>query len=483
MARGGFSGFINTPKTATGTKAETNQYIDIVEKTLLNTQTAYGKVNTGEEADRVITGLRKLGGSMEVQERILKYENEKLGLNAKINDLQGDKDLFVSDLETTLKGVAQGSYNDIQGRLIPQYAEVYTDAASQYEDILSRKIASYGNAGDITGDSTAYLKELKEKADFYNQLANGYVWPDENGKLGANINASEIAVLVDTNPGTGRITRVDIVSANTVPKDYLPSDVTAKTSDTQDATALPMYLRAFKTVEDGKILYTSRVGDNVFKTAGKGEKDDNGVAVPTGILKFSAQAEEGRGFFKKLFRVGSAGDVEEDVASKGLDLSGATFDAYDIPDGALVKIGSRTFAQPKQGELYEITGKTADERKQNLGRFLTGNGLNEADVKTYYASRDFIYGGNGESKIKAVIDESYFKVGNGTVPGGNPSVVSPTPTATTSLRFSPGNEATGESASFFSQKNRPIGLDIQTESSTPAIVEKGKGFFRKLVGA
>ena len=480
MARGRLTGFIATPKK--GTTADSKDMVDIVEKTLIKNNTAYGEVNNPSEADKVIEGLRKLPQSLYVQDKVLTWENKRAELSGKIQENVSSLEMFKSGTESQLKNIAQVSYTDIKGKLIPSYASFYTDQAAAFEDMLQEKLSVRG--GGLSAEELAYRKTLNDKANFYNSLANAYIWPNEEGKLGAGLNSESIAVMVDTNPATGKINNVEIVPADGSDprfKDYMATDIKAKVSPNGDAENIPMFLRPSKTVVGGQVTLTSRLGDKVFQAD---VKNDTEEGLSKNVLKFQAEGKPGRNFVEKFFRMGSAGDVKEEVQNSGFSFDNTTFDSYDIPENSIVKIGAKTYIQPAQGQLYEIGGKTAEEKEANIGKFLSqSGGLTKDDLKVYYANRDFVYNPDGTSKTKAVIDDNFFKVGDGTLPGGTQSSIMsppPPPAPTNVVDDSALAPQGGEAQSFFQAKNRPTGITAAPARTANDLIEKGKGFFRSV---
>lgn len=483
-------------KTATNEK----NIVDLVVKSYLN-RTQYGEFNTTEEVDGAINALKTLPQTLDVQERIADLENTKLKIGAKLNDLLMEKNVFESDLNEALTEATRANLQNPK-QMIGSYAAILGDAFERYEsDIYNNVFKRYGTIDKVPAEVIDYRKQLQDKTKLYTSVFNAYNFVDPDTNEVGLLNPDAFAVQVDTNPATGKITRMELVPSGEVNREiYMRSDTPLQMIEGMPSKKLPIYLRTFDggMSEFNKPVRSAVLGGFVYSgvdTAGK--KDDVGTL---GIGELKVQ-KEGEGFFKGLGRAltpkwfgweenvfGRAQkDVADNLRNDGVLLKNFQFDSADIPNGAVLRMGSRIFYSTDQNnEVLEISGKTEDAKLKNLERYLQGVGKDPKIAgMPYFVDRSFLSAPDGSSRVKGKIDENYFAPPSpSTPPVVGASTVAPLPP--------PQEEAPQESffsgrPGFETKTSTPATLVTPKESlggvpSIPDIIEKGKSFFRSRLG-
>jgi hypothetical protein len=501
MARGQLSFIgVSYQKPSQG---DVNGMTDIIEKTAIN-RTAYGRVNTVQDAQTVIEALRAAPQTLYTQEKILDYENKKEQLVASAQDMMMSKDNFQETVQSKLKEAAKNNINNPR-QMMAEYAQIYSEYADAYDGYIEDKVLNqYGSDTKLPADVVNFGTQLREQASFHAGLYNAYNFADSQGRLGANafgdsLDTNAVAMVVQTNPMTGKISNVQYVPANQVPDGFMRTDIQSNVYGSEEAggvgqNKLPVFVQANE-VPDGKggVTLQARLGSLKFSGQKKGE---GGSATILEIQNIPG-----------WFNDAPINSVRKD----GLYLNDQsfTFDKHDIPNQSLVRAGSKTFFQGGDGGLYEIKGADDSERQANLDAYYRKWNVNPANVRTFFADKTYLSKDDGTPRVTGIIDKSTTQVDPSLSPAGistggsipmsagqgqtrgnglgiadaffaaaNP-VMAPATLATRAL----GQEAADGISSFFGVKNRPSSPDEPVTSragniSAPDVVEAGKSFFR-----
>ncbi len=479
------------------TKTESaSKVVSLLEKTYLN-RTKYGEFNTVDEVDGFIKTLQGLPQTTEVQEKIADMQNKKLQLGAKLNDILSEKNVFDTDLQEALGGAAKNNFTNLKS-LIGSYAAIYGDAADRYDqEILAKVGERYGTASNIPQETLDYRKKLADKAKLYSSMFNAYNVQDPNsGEIGM-LNPDNFAVVVDTNPTNGAIQHLDIVPSGEVDKNYMRTEVGVNVIPNIPNKKLPVYLRTndVGVTSDGKTIRGAQLGNITYQGATESTKDEG---ISAGVL---APHKENVGFFSKLNIFNDTPQEKlnksiDQIKDRGVDFnSGAyQFDSNQVPNEAVLRMGNRVFySTGKNDEILEITGKTSQEKQDNLNSYLKNVGKDPNKMLPYFITKDYLTAPDGSSRVKDKVDANFF---NPVAPSSSPTsfnTVSPqTPVAASNMPADLG---------FFAQRAAPktanstpetIAVNRQkkpgepTESSSGKIsigdvIEKGKSFFRNKI--
>lgn len=482
-------GFSKT-KSVSGDKT-----VSLLEKVYLN-RTQFGEFNTVEEVDGFINVLKGLPQTVEAQGKIAEMENKKLKFQGKLDDIFAEKNVFETDLEEALANSAQNNFRNLKG-LIGSYAAIYGDASARYdEELISKIVKRYGTTATIPEQTTAYRKELEEKAKMYATLFNSYNSQDpDTGEIGL-LNPNNFAVLVDTNPANGAIQRIDIVPSGQVGEGYMQSEVGMNIVPGLPNKKIPMYLRTNRIglTEDGRAIRGAQLGNISYEgTSDIASKDEN---VSKGILTIT---KKDVGFWSKLNIFNDTNNEKinqsiDQIKEGGINLdSGAyNFDNGAVPNESVLRMGNRLFySTGKDDEVLEMGGKNSAEKNSNLDMYLTNIGKNPNEMLPYFITNDYLYSSDGAYKVKDNVESDYFEAVTSPAPPTVFDAPPPAPEAgVSSLRTAPGffssqaPQPTAQSTpSGINRLNKP---DEARESSGGKlsindVVEKGKSFFRRRV--
>jgi len=472
-----------------------NSIIDIIEKSAIN-GTAYGKVNTVQDAQTVIDALRLAPQTLYTQEKILDYENKKEQLLASSQDMMMSKANFQEEVEMKLKSSAQKNINNPRA-MMAEYAQIYSEYADAYDGYIDDKVLrQYGSDTTLPADVVEFGTGLRKNASFHAGLYNAYNFADQDGRLGANafgegLDTNAVAMLVQTNPTTGKISGVRYVPANEVPGGFVRTDISSNVYGSEEAggagqNRLPVYAQANEVPDgEGGITLEARIGSLKFTGVKKG---DGGSAS---IM----EVQDIPGWFN---------DAPVDSVKKdGLYLNDQsfTFDAYDIPNQSLVRAGAKTYFQGGDGGLYEIKGANDTERQTNLDAYYRKWGVNSSNVRTFFADKTYLSKSDGTPRVTGSIDQNTTQVDPGMAPpagssnGSAPMSMGPGQTRGSGFGISdafafgakqvvaatplgPALAVAEGVSSFFNRKNTPSAPAEPVARTGNDVVEAGKSFFR-----
>ena len=481
------------------TAASEKNIVDLVVKSYLN-RTQYGEFNTVEEVDGAINALKGLPQTLDVQERIADLENTKLKISAKLNDLLMEKNIFDSDLNEALTEATRANFQNPK-QMIGSYAAILGDAFERYDtDIYNNVFKRYGTIDKVPAEVIDYRKKLEDKAKLYMNVFNSYNFVDPDTNEVGLLEPDAFAVVVDTNPASGKITRMELVPSGEVNRDiYMRTDTPLQVMEGMLSKKLPIYLRTFDggISEFGKPVRSSVLGGFVYSGVDTAAKKDDVGTLGVGELKVQ---KEGEGFFKGLGRAlvpkwfgweenvfGRAQkDVAQNLRDDGVLLKNFQFDSADIPNGAVLRMGSRIFYSTDQNnEVLEISGKNEEAKLKNLKKYLQGVGKDPKIANMpYFVDRSFLVAPDGSSRVKGTIDENYFApVSPSTQSVVGASTVAPilTPQEIPQDTF-----FSSRQQSFETKTSTPAVMPAKESSggfpSIPDIIEKGKSFFRNKLG-
>lgn len=464
-------------------EASSDQMIRILEKTYLN-RTANGEFSNVAEVEGFIEALNKMPQTPDVMEKVAEMENKKLQFGAKQNDIMNSKALFEDDLNDALRVEGRNNYKDI-GALIGSYMNVYADAEEKIDTYISDNVYKrYGSSAQVPQEMIDLKNKIKDRARYYSTLTALISSPEGM----ASLNTEQLAVQVKTNPLTGNIISVDVVPRGEVDtKEYMQTDIKTKLAGGSPAS-IPLFINAEndKVTALGTQTRFGRLGSMEFRGVEKlegneGEQEERkkelGDSYGVGIL--TAQNEH-VGFFDWL---NPFNDSEEEKANKGLESArkeGLTFDSFnfdgnDIPAKSLIRKGNRLYFQQENGDVSEFEGADYREKMENAKRYLGQIGVdpNKANAPLY-ADDVYFVAPDGSSRIKERIGADYFSPA---LPAASSTSMFNAPTSTP-MSVAPESNPNLLS-SFFGNTNRPNKPDAATQTTTPSIVEAGKGFFRK----
>ena len=480
------------PKKESGGKGSSDQMLRILEKTYLN-RTPNGQFTNTREVDGFLDALKRVPQTPDVMEKVADLENKKLQFTSKQSDILNSKSLFEDNLNDALRVEAKNNYKDIP-LLINAYLNVYAEAEDQIDQYINDNVTKkYGASTEIPQDIINLKKSIKEKAKKYSTL-NTFI----NIKGGEeNINSAGLAIKMETNPISGSIVSVDVVSRTELSKDYLGTDIKAKMGN----TSVPIYLNAQSgdNLGTGDVSKTARLGTMEFRgvqklSGTKIEKDATlsaeGSDLGVGILK--AQNEH-VGMFSWLN--GRNSDAEKfnsglDLArSEGIDFKDFKFDGNDIQSGSVVRKGNRLYFSNEDGNLSEFEGGTYSEKQDNARNYLSQTGQDPDKVKTpKYADDTFFVASDGGSKIKNKIGANFFTPQAPSSPDtsvfSQPAPSSPTGDDGTSLTV--GSSFFGDRVNRRNKPNEKIDGASKTAiesgaATSTSLVDKAIGFFRNKV--
>lgn len=485
--------------------------------------TRYGDFNTPEEVDTAINKLKQLPDSVEAAVKINELSAKKTQLDTKRADIMNDKNVFDTQLQDAKVAIAKNNLSNPRA-IIGGYAALYADAYDKYQSqVMSKIYERYGTTGDIPADVTAYLTELQTKSNQYASLMNSYNpalgFDKASGKIGPR-DPDAIGFKVDTNPATGNIVSIDIVTTDQMDtKNYMRTDTSLNMGSDQ-YKQLPVYLRTFDTGQDadGNTLKAAVIGG--LKYEGTTTKQQADAGFTQNQLKLTSGSESvwrniGRVFMsdaKETEKFGSPvrpGKMADQIRSDGLDFSkNFKFDSSDVPTDSLVKVGSRLFYSNPDGKLNEISGSTTEEKLKNFNGYMKALGKDPSTYALpYYATKDALYNADGTTRTGAAITDK--GVGVGSLPAG---AVSQIPnggkTQVTSLGYGnsqnsgaidpsiglggtppPPTVATAAPQSmsaFFANKNKPDKPNAPAPvtqggfTDVNALIDRGRSFFKKL---
>lgn len=495
MASRGTLNFVSIPGSGVN-QADENRLTDIVEKTAINKLTASGQVNTPDEAQAVAQYIEQNAPStLYTQSKLLDYANTGAQLQSKVSDVTQNVDLFDADLKQKLLAAAQADINN-PTQLVADYAAIYSDASDQYDATISNDVLDKYDAPP--SGVMQYSQTLKQKASMMASLYNSYQMANADGTYGPE-NPNGYAVLVSTNPSTGKIANVDIVDAKDVPTGYMRTDVGTDMLGSSDANVksaqIPMYLQGTVSGTDskGKSIYSAKLGGLNFQSTGVGSSDSSANA----ILALQ-RTDAGDGFLHELFTPDQAGSIKK----QGINLGNSQafqFDSTDIPNNSVVHIGTKAYFQDSSGKLLPIDGTTSDEMNANLQAYYTMAGVNPQNVHDFYATSDYVANPDGSSKIGTPLSADTTSAtttpttptasGAGPVSvlnfGGTPAGGTNTTTPSTQLAT-----AAQPSTSFFANRtnkpNKPDTAPVAPEGQPingNAVIAAGASFFKKVGSA
>lgn len=484
-------------KQATATSEK--NIVDLVVKSYLN-RTQYGEFNTVEEVDGAINALKGLPQTINVQERIADLENTKLKIRAKLNDLLMEKDKFDSDLNEALTEATRANLQNPK-QMIGSYAVILGDAYERYEnDIYSNVFKRYGTIDKVPAEVIDYRKKLEEKTKLYASVFNAYNFIDPDTNEVGLLDPNAFAIVLDTNPAGGKVIRMELMPSGEVNRDiYMRTDTPLQIMEGLPSKKLPTYLRTFDggMSEFNKPVRSAVMGGFVYSGVDSAAKKDDIGTLGIGELKVQ---KEGEGFFKGLGRAlvpkwfgweenvfGRAqGDVVQNLRDDGILLKNFQFDSADIPNGAVLRMGSHIFYYTDQNnEVLEISGKNENEKLKNLDNYLKGIGKDPKIAgMPYIVDKSFLSAPDGSSRVKGTIDENYFTPPSPSTP--------PIVGASTVAPIAPPQKIpqdtffSGRQQSFETKTSTPVVMQPKESSggfsSVPDIIEKGKSFFRERLG-
>lgn len=474
-------------RSSGGGAASSDQMIRILEKTYLN-RTAGGEFSNEGEVQGLIDSLNKMPQTPDVMEKVADLENKKLGMKTRQNDILNSKALFEDNLNDALRVEARNNYKDLP-MMIANYMNVYADAEEKIDQYIGDNVYKrYGASAQPPQELIDLKNRIKEKARYYSTLTALMQTPEGMSAL----NTDQLAVQMKTNPLTGNIISVDVVPRSGVSnKEYMQTDIKAKLAGGVPA-AIPIYINAEsdKTTGLGTQTKYGRLGSMEFRGVDKleGGKEEQSLRQGElgdgyGVGQLKAQNEN----VGTLDWLNFFSDSPEERANKGLDtartegmlLNDFNFDGNDIPAKSVVRKGNRLYFQQENGDVSEFDGADYREKSENAKKYMTQMGLDPNKVGApLYADDVYFVAPDGSSKIKEKIGADYF------TPALPPT---PSPAAfqqpATSTRQTMATENPGLMDSFFSNTNRLNKPNTQTQTTTPSVIEQGKGFFRKIFGA
>lgn len=495
-------GFHRT-KTADAEKDIADKYITLAEQSYLN-KTKYGEFNTSEEIQGLIDTLSAMPGastSVNLQTKIAELQNKKLQFDAKKNDILNQKDVFDTELKSSLQYAAKFNYSDIK-KLAGSYAAIYSEAAEDFDkDVMAKVGERYGTDSTIPAANLSYRKELQEKAKFYAGIFNAYNMKGADGKIGA-LNPEAYAVQIDTNPTNGSIVGIDIVPSDSVDEGkYMRTDIGLNVVNDENGNKLPMYLRTFDAgkTSDGKSIRGGMLGGVTFQALDSKSDDKSAETMGIGTLK-AIKAKPS--FWDKMNFISVSKDEQqksdvESLVKNGLSLSGGgyKYDQNDMPTGTILEMGRRKFYQTDNGELWEADGQDENSKNANLNKYIQGLGKDPSKIQTYKVTSDYLVDDEQNSKVKGKINDETFSpapVGMSQSTLGRPqqqiSVMEPEKPELSSFFTAKAKQQTTQSTSYMSKnrQNKPNTSSAESstgKSSINDIIDKGKSFFRTRVTA
>lgn len=481
--------------------------------------TKYGEFNTPEEVDSALVRLKALPTSVESEVKINEMEAKKTQLETKRTDVMNDKNVFDTQLQDAKIAIAKNNLANPRA-VIGNFAALYADAYDKYQtDVMAKIYERYGTTGDIPAEVTAYLGDLKAKAAQYAALMNSYNpaigYDPADGKVGPK-DPGAIAFKIDTNPATGNMVNIDIVTTDGIDsKNYMRTDTNLNMGG-NGFKQLPVYLRTYDQAADkeGNVIKAAVLGGLKYEGTTSKQTDDDSfsqselklVSGSESLIRnirrvFMSDAKEKEKFGSDVRPGKMANRIKED----GLDFSqNFKFDSNDVPADSLVRVGNRYFYSNPAGKLDEISGKTIEEKMKNFNGYMKSLGKDPSQYAVpYYATKDALYNADGTLRTGSTITDKGVGVGSlpsssvsGIPNGGKPQVTSlgygNSQTSDSALTPSigpssiPGNAEPAPVASFFGNKNTPNKPDAPApvtqggKTSFNDLVDKGKSFFRSL---
>lgn len=476
MARPYLTGFIQRPK-AGGTSSA--QALDLIRKSHLS-QTQGGEFANVAEIDSYIEKLKKMNQSdPKVQEEILDMENKKLQFQANQQDLISTKGVYETILQKAVSNAIKNNFNNPKD-VLASLAAIYGDASANYsEQVLSKVFDKYGTTKEVPAEMLNFSKELEAKGKTYADLFNSYNFQDpQTGEIGA-LDPNGFAVLIDSNPATGKVISMDFVPTDKLPDGYLRADVPLNMGE--GAKKLPTYLKSYDVgvTEAGTKIKGARLGNFEFAGTTEAKKKEDDKRIGNGILKAQKPEES---VWKSLARVflpvsleykwlGRSVERDYDTFKKsGVNpANGFEFDSTDLPGNSLVQVGSKTYYQDDNGGLMELAG-SGDEAKQNLDTYLSG--LGKQPVGRFFADKNYLVDPQGASKVKGMIDKNVFS-----------PEMSKTSAPISFAPPAPDTRMVSKTSFFANQVNRPTTPPppretVKGKGIIGEIIDKGKSFFR-----
>lgn len=482
------------------TTASEQNIIDLVVKSHLN-RTQHGEFNTTQEVDVAINALKQLPQTVNVQERILDLENIRIRISSNLESIMMDKDVFDTELEEALANAARSQFQNPR-QMIGSYAAILGDAHERFDSEVLAKIHERGGATDgIPADIMEYRNRLDERTRLYTSIFNSYNFVDQDTNELGTLSPDAFAFVIDTNPADGSIRRIDIVPSGEVDKNtYMRTDISTQMMGAMPAKRLPIYLRTF----DGGLtdfhqpVRSAVLGDFTFSGVNTANRGDDLGPIGIGELKIQA---EGEGLIRGLGRTITPTwfGLEENlmgrsqprlvgrIREEGINLKNLQFNNDVIPQGAIVKMGSRVFySSDQENEMFEISGRTRAERMENARKHLQNIGKDPILADTpHFIHRSSLMSPDGHSRVKGKIDENFLAPPSPSTPPPLPGAVQQaSPQAAHFARTEPVPLEEGQIVG----PSRPPSLIEPRESvrgfpSVPDVIQKGASFFREKSGA
>jgi len=399
--------YTKKPVTSGGTSggASSDQLLRIAEKAYLN-QTRYGEYGTVEDVQGFIDRLEKLPQTPDIIEKVADLRNKALQLESKKDDILQQKNIFDYNLQVQLDEAARNNIKYPKS-LIQEYARIYGEADANYDDqVLSHITQKYGTKGEIPNDVLNTRRDLKEKATWYSTIINAY---NRYGKL----DTKGYAFQIDTNPTNGNIVHVNIVPSGEVDKsNYMRANVGVKVSDDMPEANIPMYLRTndIGRTEDGMTVKGALLGNLMYKegidVSGSRSRSLNELQLE----KDKIGLRDTLSFWSNSEKEARNKAIDQ-INSNGVDFSTGDYkyDNLDIPKNSVVSVGKRLFYNTDKGDLLEISGKTNEEKQQNLSGYFSANQLDLKNILPYTTTSDYLKSVDDTPRIKGKIDENYLK--------------------------------------------------------------------------
>lgn len=490
---------LHRSKPESGTVKDIQEkYITLAEQAYLN-KTNRGQFDTTDDVQGMINILQGIPGaqnSVSVQTKIAELNNKALQFESKKNDKLNAKENYDSKLKSQLQKDASGNYKNL-GSLISAYASTYNDYANAFdENVIVPASKRYGSDDTVDDATLKYRNDLMKKAEYYSKLFNLY-----NSNF---LNPSAYAVVIDTNPANGTIISLDIVpNKPATEKDSFGVDeskfmMTDIPVNGLAGNQFPMYLSANNAgkTKDGKLIKKAQFGNKTFEALGSKSSAEGTEDQSVGILKIKKENVpwQDSAFIFNQSEVEQRNTALKELSTSGLDLSKSTdinFDSNDIPNGSVLKMGSRLFYQPKNSDkILELDGKDENEKKTNLESFLKSSNIDSEKITRYQITSSYLKDDSGSSKVDSKkVNSSYFE------PAGSiPQSTLGKPTAQQMKerldsfeqgQSSPEEQGEGFFTNRVNRQKKPSQPKESSggKSSVNDVIDKGNSFFRSKVTA
>lgn len=406
------------------------------------------------------TNSSRKNESLDAQGLIAGYGNAMDKLSQKSRDQNETVSAFkLQELDsyfTSADGDA-GSFRD-PGSLVGATSEALDNLMVGVINAIDEKQAN----GDPTTDLVGYMNELQKRSDTMRDLRNKF----EKGELtGQTLDG--FGYYVDSNPIDGGIRRAGLLPVGLVPDSlvsgYRRLSATAKVG----GALLPVYVPASQNAAGE---YTANVGGATWSGTSTGVLEPGDASKLSAAPARALSAEGG-------FNISDAGvfPLKNTAIEKGS--FGKGFTGRDANGNAVESM----FYRGADNKLYTVDQAMLNQFRQDplLSQKLDGyipqfsptemQGLNKEAIPF---QQDKI----GGERL------SFAEQGGSTLPSGGAVISAGTPQPPFDMP-----KDYKAPASFFEAKNALNKPDVQpisskTQTSTPDVIEQGKGFFRKVAG-